>query len=227
MNYIFDFETLSTDRVNGVIVSMAILEFDTNRFNTEPYEYSQLLDNTGFIKFDVEDQVKSHGRKIDPDTLKWWGEQSAEARAQLKPSENDKFLSECIPFIKNYIGNTKVDKELRAQLKPSENDKPLSECIPFINDYIGSTKVNKVFSRGNTFDPIILDYIGVQFNQAIPWGHWAMRDTRSIIDGMAWGTDIKNGFIPDELQPLFVAHDPTHDIAMDVMRMQFLSRALG
>ena len=194
MNYIFDFETLSTDRVNGVIVSMAILEFDTNRFNTEPYEYSQLLDNTGFIKFNVEDQVKNNGRKIDPDTLKWWGDQSAEARAQLKPSEKDKLLS---------------------------------ECIPFINDYIGSTKVNKVFSRGNTFDPIILDYIGVQFNQVIPWGHWAMRDTRSIIDGMAWGTDIKNGFIPDELQPLFVAHDPTHDIAMDVMRMQFLSRALG
>ena len=194
MNYISDFETLSTDRVNGAIISMAILEFDTNRFNTEPYEYSQLLDNTGFIKFNVEDQVKNHGRKIDPDTLKWWGEQSAEARAQLKPSENDK---------------------------------PLSECIPFINDYIGSTKVNKIFSRGNTFDPIILDYIGVQYNQVIPWGHWAMRDTRSIIDGMAWGTDIKNGFIPDELQPLFVAHDPTHDIVMDVMRMQFLSRALG
>ena len=194
MNYIFDFETLSIDRVNGAIISMAILEFNTNRFNTEPYEYSQLLDNTGFIKFNVEDQVKNHGRKIDPDTLKWWGEQSAEARAQLKPSENDKILSECIPFIKDYIGNAKVDK---------------------------------VFSRGNTFDPIILDYIGVQFNQAIPWGHWAMRDTRSIIDGMAWGTDIKNGFIPDELQPLFVAHDPTHDIAMDVMRMQFLSRALG
>lgn len=194
MNYIFDFETLSTDRVNGAIISMAILEFDPSRFNTEPYEYLQLVNNTGFIKFNVEDQVKNHGRKIDPDTLKWWGEQSAEARAQLKPSENDKLLS---------------------------------ECIPFINDYIGSIKVNKVFSRGNTFDPIILDYIGVQFNQVIPWGHWPMRDTRSIIDGMAWGTDIKNGFIPDELQSLFVAHDPAHDIAMDVMRMQFLSRALG
>ena len=193
MNYIFDFETLSIDRVNGAIISMAILEFDQNRFNVEPYEYSQLLDNTGFIKFNVEDQVKNHGRKIDPDTLKWWGEQSAEARVQLKPSSNDRLLSECIPFINEYIGNTKVDK---------------------------------VFSRGNTFDPIILDYIGVQFNQVIPWGHWAMRDTRSIIDGMSWGSDIKNGFIPDELQSLFVAHDPRHDIAMDVMRLQFLSRAL-
>ena len=193
MNYIFDFETLSTDRINAPIISMAILGFDQNRFNTEPYEYSELLNSVGFIKFNVEDQVKNHGRKIDPDTLKWWGEQSAEARAQLKPSTDDRLLSECIPFINEYIGNIKVDK---------------------------------VFSRGNTFDPIILDYIGVQFNQIIPWAHWAMRDTRSIIDGMAWGTDIKNGFIPDELQPLFVAHDPRHDIVMDVMRMQFLSRAL-
>jgi hypothetical protein len=193
MNYIFDFETLSIDRVNGAIISMAILEFDPNRFNVEPYEYSQLLDNTGFIKFNVEDQVKNHGRKIDQDTLKWWGEQSAEARAQLKPSVNDRLLSECIHFINEYIGNTKVDK---------------------------------VFSRGNTFDPIILDYIGVQFNQVIPWGHWAMRDTRSIIDGMAWGTDIKNSFIPDGLELLFVAHNPSHDIAMDIMRMQILSRAL-
>jgi len=194
MNYIFDFETLSTDRINAPIISMAILEFDFVKFtDNKPYEYSELLDNVGLIKFNVEDQVKNHGRKINPDTLKWWGEQSAEARAKLKPSTNDQLLSECIPFISKYIGNTKIDK---------------------------------VFSRGNTFDPIILDYIGLQYSQVIPWEHWQNRDTRSFIDGMAWGTDIKNSFIPEGLESLFIAHDPAHDITMDVMRMQTLVRAL-
>lgn len=194
MNYIFDFETLSTDRVNGAVVSMALLKFNFERFNSNPYTYRELLSETGFIKFNVEDQVKNYGRKICPDTLKWWGEQSAEARAQLNPSSKDQLLSECIPFISNYIG---------------------------------SDNINKVFSRGNTFDPIFLDYIGVQYNQVIPYPHWTVRDTRSIIEGMTWGSDVDHSFIPDELQPLFVAHDPRHDIVMDVMRMQFLSQALG
>ena len=57
-----------------------------------------------------------------------------------------------------------------------------------------------------------------------PW--WVTRDTRSTIDGMAWGEDINNKFIPEGLEEKFIAHDPAHDIVMDVMRIQYLSRIL-
>ena len=193
MQLVFDFETLSTDRINAPIVSMALIEFDESRFTTQTaYSYTELLEMSRMITFNVESQVKDHGRKIDPDTLEWWGEQGAEAMAQLKPSEFDK---------------------------------PLSECIPFMVEHI--TDINKVYTRGNTFDPVILDYIAQQFNQVVPYMHWEVRDTRSTIEGMAWGTDLENGFIPEGLEEHFVKHDPRHDVAMDVMRIQTLAIALG
>lgn len=196
MELIFDFETLSTDRVNGVVLSLAALVYDPTRFNVkQQYSYTELLESSRFIKFNAADQVKVHNRKIDQDTLKWWGQQSKDAQ--------------------------------QSQLQPSEKDQPLSDCIPFITKHTQDYSLNKVFSRGNTFDNIFLDYIAIDTNQVVPWPHWAVRDTRSYIEGMAFGTDIKNGFIPDGLDEFFVPHDPQHDIVMDVMRMQTLAIALG
>jgi len=57
--------------------------------------------------------------------------------------------------------------------------------------------------------------------------HWRIiRDTRSMIEGMSYGMDIKNDFMPSALESKFVKHDPRHDIVMDVMRMQLLARAI-
>jgi hypothetical protein len=44
---------------------------------------------------------------------------------------------------------------------------------------------------------------------------------------MAWGAGLSNGFVPEGLEEQFVAHDPQHDIVMDVMRLQTLAIALG
>ena len=196
MELIFDFETLSTDRVNGVVLSIAAMVYDPERFNEKhQYSYTELLERTRFMKFKVDDQVKNYNRKIDQDTLKWWGEQSKEAQA--------------------------------SPLAPSEKDRPLSECLSFVSNLCMQDDINKVFSRGNTFDNIFLDYIAAQTHQPVPWPHWVVRDTRSYIEGMAFGTDIQNGFIPDGLDKFFVPHDPQHDIVMDVMRMQTLAIALG
>lgn len=194
MAIIFDFETLSVDRVNGVLLSMAVLEFEESRFNSkEQYSYTELLESSRYIKFDVESQVKKYGRQINQDTLKWWGEQSKSAQRQLKPTELDVDIDQAIPFI-----NTHIKK-----------------------------KLDKVYTRGNTFDPIIIDYIAEQCKQDVPWPHWIVRDTRSMIEGMSWGIDLRNGFIPEGLESVFVAHDPQHDIVMDVMRLQTLALALG
>jgi hypothetical protein len=192
---IFDFETLSLDRVNGVVLSFAMTTFSEEDFINSPYSYDDLVASSKMIKFNVEEQVKEFGRKIDKSTLNWWYEQGEEAKKQLKPSSDDKSISELKDF---FMSNANIPK------------------------------LKKVFTRGNTFDPIFLDYIVLQQNnlkQLYP--HWVVRDTRSYIEGLSFGTDLKNGFMPEGLENKAVLHDPRHDIALDIMRIQTLIRAIS
>lgn len=192
---VFDFETLSLDRVHGVVLSFALVTFSEKDFIDNPYQYDDVVARAKMIKFNVEEQVKEFGRKIDKDTLNWWYEQGAEAKKQLKPSDNDVSISELKDFFLTHVD---------------------------------VSKTKKIFSRGNTFDPILLDYIVLQQNgikQLYP--HWCIRDTRSYIEGLSFGTDLKNGFIPEGLENKAVLHDPRHDVALDVIRMQTLIRAIS
>lgn len=192
---IFDFETMSTDRVNGVVLNMAMLSFDSERFLSEPYTYKSLIEKCKFIKFNVEDQVKNWGRKIDQETLSWWGKQSADAQKQMIPTPYDQGIDRLFDFW--------------------QENKP--------------DKLSRIYTRGNNFDPIIMDYIleqtGYDKNEAYKF--YQFRDTRSTIDALAWGHNLNNSFIPEGLEEHFVAHDPKHDIAMDVMRMQTLVKAIS
>lgn len=191
---IYDFETLSTDRVNGVVLSFAMLAFSPDRFTGEiAYDYDTLLSETKFIKFNVEEQVKKYGRKIDKDTLEWWGQQGDEARKQLKPSPDDQSISELYNFFVLHSP---------ANLKT-------------------------VFTRGNTFDPILLDYICKDIDKPMPYPFWMDRDTRSYIEGLSHGTDLKNSFMPPNCENKFVHHDARHDIVLDVMRLQTLIQAIA
>jgi len=188
---IYDFETLSTQATNGVVVSLAILFYNESFSNT--YTYEELLANCKCIKFNVEDQVKNYNRVISKDTLDWWAKQSPEARKQLTPSSKDKLISEIDDF--------------------------LSEHVDF-------KSLKKCYTRGNTFDPIFMEYIYKDIGKVERIPFWTIRDTRSTIDGMSWGTNLDNKFIPNGLKEKFIAHDPRHDIVMDVMRMQTLAQAI-
>jgi hypothetical protein len=186
---IYDFETLGTNHAESAVVSLAALVFDSSNFNPG-YSYDELLTNTISVKFDVADQVRNYGKKIDPDTLKWWGEQSAEAQKQLKPSTDD--MS---------IGNLKS----------------------WITSVANPDTIDRVYTRGNTFDPMFLATIC----GGDPYPHWKLRDTRSVIEGMMlFNTSMKNGFMVPGLEDKFVPHDAKHDVAMDVMRMQFLMQEM-
>jgi len=193
MAIIYDIETLSQDQYRGVIVSMALLEFDLNRLKYgKPYTWEGLLEDVQLVKFDVESQVKKHGRHIAPDTLNWWKDQPPSAQKQLAPRKDDVSLSELYSwFISNVTG-----------------------------------PVDVAYTRSNTFDPVFIQFACEQFGDTMPHPWWVTRDTRSTIDGMAWGEDINNKFIPEGLEEKFIAHDPAHDIVMDVMRIQYLSRIL-
>ena len=190
---IFDFETLG-DQYTGVALSLAILRFNENNYTLNPYGYDDLVTNTGFIKFDVEEQVKVYKRKIEKSTLEWWGKQSEQAREQLKPSPSDVSISNLWDFITEYT-------------KGMEN-------------------IRRVYTRGNMFDPVLMEQLLYSCDKGVPYPWWNVRDTRSFLDGLLWGSDTDNKFIPDGCQEKFIHHDPRHDIAMDVMRMQTIVRAL-
>ena len=190
---IFDFETLSQDQTNGVVISMAMLNFSETRFDSDiSYKFDELVEQTHFIKFNVEEQVKTFNRKIDKSTLEWWNKQGDVAKSQLIPNDEDVSISTLYNF---FIVNK-------------------------------SANIRKVYTRGNTFDPMILEHIMRQTNNPMPYQWWEIRDTRSIIEGLAWGSDLDNKFTPPNCES-FQHHDPRHDIALDVMRMQSLVQAIG
>lgn len=193
-SFIYDFETLSQDPFNGVVVSLAVLNFDERRFAEDPYGYDELIGSADFIKFNVEEQVRKYGRKIQQSTLDWWKEQGDEAKNKLKPSPNDVSISELYDYF--------------------HDDIMIQNCW-------------MVYTRNNTFDPIFLQSIFYTFGKKDPTPWWNIRDIKSLIQGFTYGHTIKDSFIPDVpagLEKKFVKHDPVHDVAMDVMRFQYLVR---
>lgn len=105
-------------------------------------------------------------------------------------------------------------------IKPSPEDKSIEDLWQFFVDYTKGMDIKKVYTRGNGFDPIIFESIVHSFGKGVPYPWWSIRDTRSMLDGLLWGSGVDNKFIPDGLKEKFVHHDPRHDIVMDVMRMQ-------
>lgn len=195
---IYDFETLSTNPSDGVVVSLAHLNFCSPVYdaNAPVYEYEQLLEMCVYTKFNIQDQ-HNRGRRIQTSTLKWWESQIAK-----RP-------------------------ELELQLKPSSDDVSITEIGDIFSSTSDMNNVKAVFTRGNTFDPIFMESLCKAADIEVPYPFWAVRDTRSTIEGMAFGaTEMDNKFIPEGLETKFVAHDPRHDIVMDVMRMQTIAKAL-
>ena len=189
---IYDFETLG-DQYNGVAVSLAVLKFNENNYTLNPYNYNDLVSQAEFIKFDVEEQVKTYKRKISKDTLEWWNKQSEQAREQLKPSPSDVSIS---------------------------------DLWKLLTDYMQGMDVRRVYTRGNMFDPVLMESLLYACDKGIPYPWWNVRDTRSFLDGLLWGSDINDKFMPDGCADDFIHHDPRHDIALDVMRMQSVVQAL-
>lgn len=196
MAIIYDYETLSQDSQNCAVVCLAILKFD--------------LSEEKFLK--------------NPYT---WNELCGSTslyKFNIK-EQVDKYNrivdQESLDFWKK-----QVSPEIRKKLlSPSEDDISISEIPSIFKRHIVDYK-ELILSRGNTFDPIITLGIGKLFGVTAihPW--WTVRDTRSLIEGLSFGSNLSNSFIPDGLKDIFTIHDPIHDVVMDVMRIQTLVRAI-
>lgn len=115
-------------------------------------------------------------------------------------------------------------KEARALIKPSSEDVSIDKMIPWFNSQIDLNDVRVVYTRNNTFDPVILKMICEITGHKFPYPWWAIRDTKSTIDGLTWHHNIKDSFIPPNCEG-YVKHDPAHDVALDIMRLQTLAQA--
>jgi hypothetical protein len=118
---------------------------------------------------------------------------------------------------------SKQNPEARSMLNPSSEDVSISELYDFCKGI--AQKPKRVYTRGNSFDPVFLSQIMLQLGQKEPWDWWNLRDTRSIIDGMVMGVDFDNKYMPEGVEG-FIHHNPIHDIALDVIRIQALYVAL-
>ena len=95
----------------------------------------------------------------------------------------------------------KQGAEAQKQLQPSEDDVSISELYDWLTTEFEIPKYKAVWTRGNTFDPIFLRTILESAGASDPFSQWwAIRDTRSFLDGMLYGSGIKNTFIPEDLQ---------------------------
>jgi hypothetical protein len=199
---VLDFETLGVDTNQCVAVSCAYTIFEWNTFNTDPgYTLDELLGKIKMDKFDVMEQKEKYGYVIEPATLEWWSQQ---------------------------------DKDIRKCIKPDPaKDISLVQFVENLKEYVKGRKIVRVWSRGNNFDiPIIARIardVGDNVNNIYPY--WAVRDIRTYLDTKTGFTVKDLGFMPAtgdaeraELQKRFRKHDPIHDVAYDILRLQLCAK---
>ena len=117
--------------------------------------------------------------------------------------------------------------EAQKQIIPRPSDVSITELYNFFVDTLNGIEVKRVYTRGNDFDPIFLKSILKTIDKPFPYSWWKIRDTRSYIEGLSFGGKMGNSFIPEGLNDKIVLHNPIHDIALDVMRMQVLIKAIS
>jgi len=150
----------------------------------------------------------------------------------------DRFLNEPYSFeeLVHQVRTVKWDKqsvEARKKLSPSEEDLTYQEFSSIFFEYLREEgKIEYWWSRGNTFDPVLLERImnsidqNLLMNEYLKW--WRVRDIRTWVDAK-FNFTTRSGFIPVANETywneVFVAHDSTHDVAADIMRIQTIYRA--
>lgn len=199
-DFILDFETIGQCARLAPAIDCSYTTFVWERFTDQPYSFQELVDTIQKSKLSIKDQVTNYDFSYKEEDLNWWMQQEAEVKKNIKPLPTDltvpQFVEEMISFLRK------------------------------------SEKISYWWSRSNGFDPVILDHLSMAIqkdkflNEYIPY--WRVRDTRTYIDAK-FDFSTKNGFVPiaDEeyWNTNFKAHNSTHDVAADILRLQAIHRA--
>jgi hypothetical protein len=199
-DFIFDLETIGANVFVCPVVDVAYTIFEWDRFIEDPYTFEEVAATVQTQKADVSDQMTNYGCSFNKADVAWWESLPKLARDKLNRTSNDLTAVEFCDTILTYLREEK--------------------------------NVDYWWSRGNTFDPVILNRLMLAtdrvdtFNQYLKF--YKARDVRSHIDAKFNYTTM-NGFVPvaDEeyWKTAFIAHDSSHDVAADVMRLQTIHRA--
>lgn len=194
VDVILDFETVDVTPTSAVL-SLAILAFDPSECLT----FADMVHRSLRIKFNINNQAPR--RTINNDTVNWWKSDEMKT-AYAKVVEKD---------------GTEVDI--------SELDGILSTYLTGMGYEAGNN--GKIWARGNAFDNPILEDIYAQHGWAAVFPFWNYRCVRTEIDAITpyWDDAHKGyGYLRDEIFPKpagMIKHIEVHDIAFDVMQMQF------
>jgi hypothetical protein len=129
----------------------------------------------------------------------------------------------------------KQKPEVRANIKPKSTDLSAAQFAQSLHEYlVEQPKISRWWSRGNSFDPVILVRLLEQTGKLAHIEEylkfWQVRDIRTLIDvKFDFNPPSQNGFCPISDEALwdrnFKQHDCRWDVLADVLRMQAIYRA--
>jgi len=197
---IIDFETMGTEPTNCAVVDVSAMIFDWDRFTSDnPYTTKDIVETVRF-KLSVQDQVKNYDYLVEQSVLEFWGEQSKEVRARIKPRPDDLTVEEFVKQFHDFI----IDAKVKHWWSRSNTFDPV------------------ILTR-------LFDSQGKKEHLYGYLKYYLVRDTRTYIDAKFNFQNKKNGFCPvadEELwESTFKAHDSSWDILADVLRLQTIVRA--
>ncbi|CAL1777132.1 exonuclease A [Acinetobacter phage vB_AbaM_PhT2] len=195
-DFIIDLETLG-NKPDCIVVDLSVLVFDPDP--TVVQSLDELIANGRRFKLNLQSQKGI--RSTTPSTVKWWSEQSPEAKKNLLASPEDLTVEEAITQVLDFLKKSNIN-----QWK------------------------SQGWCRGMSFDfPIFVDMIRQAFktndtDKLEPIKFHCQRDIRtaieaySLVRGMT-KTPLRKGVLDG-----FVHHDSIHDCAKDVIMLKTAQR---
>ena len=136
-----DIETMG-NKPGCAVVSIGALEF---------YPEAGVIGETFHFSVNLTDALL-HGLTIDQGTVKWWGNQSPEAKRAI--TDNPTTLKSALHLLTQFLHC------------------PETHVIP---------KNMPIWCRGTSFDPVMLDAAFAAAGMTAPWQYWQWRDMRTLL----------------------------------------------
>lgn len=123
---IFDYETLSNVPYNCAVVSFASICCDWADVRAD--NISGLRSRGFYQVFDTVEQVKELGYETNPETMRWWSEQSAAARMVFK-DPNKVSVSRHLPDFTRYCIDSGMNQKTTILIRAPHFDFPIIDNI--------------------------------------------------------------------------------------------------
>lgn len=206
-DFIIDFETFGSTS-NAAVIDLAIIPFDNDPTVVE--SFSALCARGKRIKFNLASQKGE--RLFAKSTIQWWKDQSAEARKNIAPSDEDLSILEGTKEALDFLREQGIDV-----WKSHGWCRGMSFDFPIFTDLI------RTLYRYENVEEADIDTFKLE-----PVKFWNQRDIRTAIEAYSLVRDMTTTPLPNGTLQGFIAHDSIHDCAKDILMLQYAKRyALG